>query len=185
MFDVILGAEKEKFEKVIVNLKKELAKIRTGRASVSLLDGIFVEMYGSKMPIEQLATIHIPEPRTITIAPWDKGSTSQIEVAIRESDLGLNPVNDGQVIRLNLPQLTQERREELVKMVGKRSEEARISIRKIREDAWSAIQKAEEMGEFGEDEKFQGRDALQKIVDGFNETIDRIRKSKEEEVMTI
>ncbi len=185
MFEQYISVEKERFEHTIVNFKQELAKVRTGRASTSLLDGIVVDMYGSKMPIEQLATVHIPEPRTITISPWDKGAAVQIEAAIRESDLGLNPANDGQVIRLNLPPLTEERREELVKMVGKKAEEARIAIRKIREDAWSAIQKAQEAGEFGEDEKFQGKDVLQKVVDEYNEKIEEIRKKKEEDVRTV
>lgn len=185
MFQQYIALEKKRFENTIVNFKKELAKIRTGRASSSLLDGIFVEVYGSKMPIEQLATIHIPEPRTITISPWDKGNAVQIEAAIRDSDLGLNPANDGQVIRLNLPSLTEERRGELVKMVGKRAEEARIAVRRIREDIWSAIQKAQEAGEFGEDEKFSGKEALQKVVDEYNEKIEEVRKKKEEEVRTV
>lgn len=180
-----IDAEKERFEHTLVNLKQELAKIRAGRASTSLLEGIFVEAYGSKMPLDQLATIHIPEPRTITISPWDKGSVSAIETAIRESDLGLSPNNDGGLIRLNLPTLTEERREELVRMVGKKTEEARIAIRKIREDAWSAIQKAQEGGEFGEDEKFQGKELLQKVVGEYNEKVEEIRKKKEEEVRTV
>ena len=185
MFQVFIDAEKDRFEKAIAQLRQELAKVRTGRASTSLLDGITVEAYGSRMPLDQLATVHVPEPRTITIAPWDKGMTSAIETAIRDSDLGLSPNVDGAVIRLNLPQLTEERRLELVKIVGKKIEEARIAIRRIREDVMDALQKAEKAGEISEDDKFSGKESLQKVVDGYNEMMEEIRKKKEEEVKTV
>lgn len=185
MFQSYIDAEKARFEQAIANLKKELAKVRTGRASTSLLEGIVVDAYGSRMSIDQLATVHIPEPRMITISPWDKGMAVQIESAIRESDLGLSPANDGQLIRLSLPPLTEERRLELVKVVGKKAEEARIAIRQIREDVISALQKAEKAGEISEDDKFAGKDALQKVVDECNKMIDEIREKKEEEVRTV
>lgn len=185
MFQVYIDAEKDRFEKAILQFRQELAKVRTGRASTSLLDGITVDAYGSKMPLDQLATLHIPEPRTITVSPWDKGMTGPIETALRESDLGLSPTVDGAVIRLNLPQLTEERRLELVKIVGKKTEETRIIIRRIREDIMDALQKAEKTGEISEDDKFSGKETLQKIVDGYNETVEDIRKKKEGEVKTV
>lgn len=185
MFQSYIDAGKDRFEKSIALFRQELAHVRTGRASSSLLDGIVVDAYGSKMPIEQLATVHIPEPRTILISPWDKGVVAAIESAIRQSDLGLSPSVDGAAIRLNLPQLTEERRLELVKMVGKKAEEARIAVRRIREDILDTLQGAEKSGEISEDDKFAGKEALQKIVDTYNEQIEEIRKKKEEEVKTV
>lgn len=185
MFQSFIDAEKIRFDQTIDNYKKDLAKVRTGRASVSILDGIFVEAYGSKMPLEQVATIHIPEPRMITLQPWDKDIAVQIEAAIRQSDLGLNPSNEGSLIRIVLPQLTEERREELARVVGKKTEEARIAVRKIREDIWENIQEAEKRGDISEDDKFFGKEALQKVVDRYNEIIETARKKKEEEIRTV
>ena len=127
----------------------------------------------------------MPEPRQIVISPWDKGALTQIEAAIRESDLGLNPVNDGSVIRIMLPALTEERRRELVKTLNARAEEARISIRTTREDVWKEIQEAEKEGLIGEDDKFRGKDELQKVVDEYNAKLESVREKKEGEIMTV
>ena len=181
MYKVVIEKNKINFDKVIIHFKEELGKIRTGRASSAMVESLPVEYYGSQTPLKQIATISVPEPRTILIAPWDRSSFSAIEKAFRESDLGLNPVNDGQVIRINVPALTEERRRDFVRMLNGLSENARVSIRKCREDAWNAIW---EMN-IGEDDKFQGKEKLQKIVDEYNTEIESIRKKKEVEIMQI
>ncbi len=185
MYQTIIAENKEAFENGIFSLKNELAKIRTGRANPAVLDGIFVEAYGSRMPIAQVATINIPEPRLITIQPWDKSLFSAIEAAIREANIGLNPANDGNVIRLGVPPLTEERRIQIVKTVNQKAEESRIRIRSIREDVWKRIQTAEENGDISEDDKFRGKEALQKLIDEYNEKIEAIRMKKEAEVMMV
>ncbi len=181
MYKGVIEKNKINFDKVIIHFKEELGKIRTGRASSAMVENLAVEYYGSRTPLKQIATISIPEPRTISITPWDKNSFSVIEKAFRESDLGLNPVNDGQMIRINVPALTEERRRDFVKMLNGLSESARVSIRKCREDVWNAIW---EMN-IGEDDKFQGKEKLQKIVDEYNTEIESIRKKKEAEIMQV
>lgn len=185
MYQTIIAEHKSLFDNVLVFLKNELAKIRTGRANAAVLDAVFVNAYGSKMPISQLATVNVPEPRLITVQPWDKSMFSAIETAIREANIGLNPSNDGNVIRLSVPPLTEERRVQVVKMVNQKAEESRIRIRNAREDVWKMIQTAEESGEISEDDKFKGKDALQKMTDEYNRKIEDMRLQKETEVMTI
>jgi ribosome recycling factor len=180
-----ISSSRESFDKTIDFFKEELGKFRTGRASTSLVEGLTVDYYGSKSPLKQVASITIPEPRTIMISPWDKDSLVSIEKAVRESDLGLNPINDGIAVRINIPDLTEERRKELVKALNSKAEEARVSVRKIREEAWDRIQDAEKEGKIGEDDKFSGKDKLQKVVDEYNDKIEEIRKKKEEEIMKI
>jgi ribosome recycling factor len=175
----------EQTESVIGFLHGEFSKIRTGRAHSALVEGLLVDAYGSKTPINQLATISVPEPRTIAIAPWDKSVLGAIEKSIRESDLGISPINDGQIIRVVLPTLTEESRKDIVKLVGKKAEEARIRLRNAREEMLRFIEKAEETGEISEDEKFRRRDAVQKIVDNQNKVIESLREEKEKEVMTV
>lgn len=166
-------------------LKSELSKLRTGRANASLVENISAEYYGVMTPIKQLASISIPEPRTIAISPWDKNAIKVIEAAIRASDMGLNPGNDGQVVRINIPALTEERRKDLVKVLNQKAEEARIGVRNSREDAWKEISEKEKEGELSEDDKFRAKERLQKVVDEYNGKIEEMRTKKEEEIMTI
>jgi ribosome recycling factor len=175
----------EAFEGAIDHFSDEAAKIRTGRAHPGLVEGIIVDYYGSKTPLKQIASISIPEARQILIQPWDRGAIQSIESAIRESDLGLNPSNDGQGIRITLPQLNEERRRDLVKTLNNRAEDARIAVRAIREDIWKEIQDLEKEGMISEDDKFQGKELLQKVVDSYNEKIESAREKKEQEILTV
>lgn len=185
MLKEIIDQCRGKFEKLIEFFKEETGKIRTGRASAALVDGIMIDYYGSKSPLKQVATITIPEPRTITIAPWNRDNLVNIEKAIRESQMNLNPMNDGQVIRINMPSLTEERRKELVKILNQKSEETRVGVRKGREEIWDEIQELSRSGKIGEDDKFAGKEKLQKIVDEYNTKIEEIREKKEKEILTI
>ena len=185
MYEGIISEKKSEMEKAIEHLSFELGKLRTGRATPSLVEDIKVDYYGNKSPLKQIASINVPEPRQITIQPWDRGAIVPIESAIRESDLGLNPVNDGILIRLIIPALTEERRKDLVKVLGAKVEEGRISIRNIREDAWKEIQEMEKEGQISEDEKFRAKDKLQAVVDEYNKKIEEIREKKEKEIMTV
>jgi len=185
MYQDLIEKKKTEMENSIEHFKEELNQLRTGRASTALVENILVDYYGSKSPMKQVASITIPEPRTIVISPWDKGTLVNIEAAIRESQLNLNPNNDGNVIRVNIPQLTEDRRKELVKVLNQKAEEGRIAIRKHREDVWEEIQEMEKSGKIGEDDKFSGKDKLQEVVDGYNSAVEEIRKKKEEEIMTV
>ncbi|MDO8565717.1 MAG: ribosome recycling factor [Candidatus Moranbacteria bacterium] len=173
------------FENAVEHFKNETAKIRTGRANPGLVEGLLVDYYGVKTPLKQIASIAIPEARQILISPWDKGSLVQIEAAIRESDLGLNPSNDGQAIRITLPALTEERRHDLVRALNSRAEESRIAVRNVREEIWKDIQDLERSGDISEDDKFHGKDELQKVVDEYNHKLEEVRKKKEEEILTV
>ena len=144
-----------------------------------------MDYYGTRTPIKQIANVTIPEARQILIQPWDKGAMQPVETAIRESDLGFNPGNDGNVIRITLPQLTEDRRRELVKSLNSRAEDSRISIRATREEIWKEIQELEKSGDIGEDDKFAGKDELQKAVDEYNTKIEDLREKKEKEIMTV
>ena len=175
----------ERMQKSIEAMKKDFIGIRTGRASPALLDTIKVNAYGQEMTIKQVATISVPEPRMIVIQPWDKSVIGEIEKAIQKSDLGINPVNDGKLIRLVFPPLTEERRKNLVKLVKKRAEEAKISIRNIRRDAIEYLKELEKEGEISEDDQRRGQDQIQKITDKFTKEIDRILSIKEKEIMEV
>jgi len=185
MYKEMIEKKRPEMEKSIEHFKEELAQLRTGRASVAMVEGLTVDYYGSKSPLKQVASITIPEPRTIMISPWDKDNLVNIEKSIRESQLNLNPNNDGQVIRINIPVLTEERRKDLVKVLNQKAEDAKISIRKQREDVWDEIQKSEKEGLIGEDDKFVGKDKLQEVVDEFNKKIEEIRAEKEAEILTV
>jgi len=176
---------KKNFQKAILHYGEELKKIRTGRASSALVEDILVDYYGGKTSLKQIASITIPEPRTIAIAPWNRDDLISIEKGIRESQLNFNPINDGQLIRINIPSLTEERRRELVKTLNQKTEDARVSVRRIREDIWNEVQKKEDEGQISQDEKFFAKEKLQKIVDEYNQQIEKIRSKKEEEIMTI
>jgi len=185
MYKEIIEKVKPELEKSIEHFKEELNQLRTGRASTAIVENLQVEYYGVNTPIKQVASISVPEPRTVVISPWDKNSLVNIEKAIRESQLNLNPQNDGQVIRINIPPLTEERRKELVKILNQKSEEAKISVRKHREDVWEEIQEMEKTGKIGEDDKFHGKDKLQEVIDGYNKKIEEIRSNKEQEILTV
>ena len=175
----------EKMENSLGAFKSELTKIRTGRASLSLLDGIKVDAYGSPMPLNQVGTMTIPESRQIVIQPWDPQVMSGIEKAILKSDLGLTPVNDGKVIRINIPQLTEERRKELVKIVKKVAEEYRVAVRNHRRDAIDTLKKQKKNKEISEDEQFRLQDEAQKETDASIAKIDKVAAEKENEVMEV
>lgn len=185
MINDLINKKRGDLEKALTRFKDDLNQLRTGRASTALVDGLTVEYYGSKVPIKQVATITTPDARTIAISPWDRDNLVNIEKAIRESQLNLNPANDGQIIRINIPALTQERRTELVKVLNQKAEEARVSIRKSREEIWDKIQKLCDDGKIGEDDKFAGKDKLQKVVDEYNNKIEETREKKEQEIMTV
>lgn len=185
MYQGLIENKKSEMENSIEHFKEELNQLRTGRASTALVENILVDYYGAKSPMKQVASITIPEPRTIVISPWDKGSLVGIESAIRESQLNLNPNNDGNVVRINIPQLTEDRRKELVKVLNQKAEEARIAIRKYREEVWEEIQEMEKSGKIGEDDKFSGKDKLQGVVDEYNGKIEEIRENKEREILTV
>jgi ribosome recycling factor len=180
-----IDEKKESLDQAIEHLKIEMGKIRTGRANPGLIESLLVDYYGAKTPLKQIATINTPEPRLLTIQPWDKGSLVNIEAAIRESDLGFNPNNDGQLIRISIPQLTEDRRKEFVKLVNQKAEEAKIAVRNVREEIWKTVQNMEKDGQISEDEKFRGKDQIQKVVDEYNKLIEDIQEKKEKEIMTV
>jgi ribosome recycling factor len=166
-------------------LKRELVKIRTGRASLSLLDGISVDAYGSKMPLNQVGTLTIPESRMIAIQPWDPQMLAVIEKAILSSDLGLTPANDGKIIRLSIPQLTEERRKELVKQIKKISEEFKVAVRNVRREGNDMLKNMKKDKEISEDDLFKLQDEAQKETDNFIKKIDEIAAGKEKEIMEV
>ncbi len=184
MNEVILEAS-DKMEKSVEAFKSELAKIRTGRASLTILDGIMVDAYGSSMPLNQVGTITIPESRLLVIQPWDPQMLPAIERAILKSGIGLNPMGDGKVIRLNIPQLTEERRKDLVKSVRKIAEEFRVAIRNIRRDAIETLKNQKKDKEISEDELFKFQDEAQSETDLYIKEIDEVTGRKEKEVMEV
>lgn len=175
----------EKMQKTISVYKEDLQSIRAGRANTSLLDKIIVDYYGQMTPLIQVASVSAPEPRLLTIQPWDSKLISVIEKAILVSDLGINPTNDGKLIRLQIPQLTEERRKDLIKVVKKNGENAKISIRNLRRDGIDAIKKMEKAKDIDEDERRNAEEKMQKITDKFIEEIDSITKNKEDELLEI
>lgn len=181
----LLKQEEARMDKTIDSLKHEFASIRTGRASTSLLDTVMVDYYGSQSPINQVAGVTAPEPRLILIKPWDRSMIGPIEKAVLQSDLGLNPSNDGEVIRLAIPQLTEERRKELVKVVSKRAEEAKVAIRNIRRDANDALKKEEKAKTITEDDVKDGQEQIQKLTDKKVKAIDDLRDKKEKDVLEV
>ncbi|MGB9720863.1 MAG: ribosome recycling factor [bacterium] len=185
MIQKIKDDARQKMEKSISLLNQEFSKIRTGRATPALLDGVKVEYYDSFLPLNQVASISIPEPRLIVIQPWDKQALSAIEKAIYKADIGLTPNNDGNVIRLSLPPLTAERREELVKLTQKLAEECRVAVRNIRRDANNELKKVEKEKKISEDDSFKAQEAIQKMTDEYIKKVDEILKKKEKEIREI
>ena len=181
----IYNHAKEKMEKTISVLKEDLNTIRTGRANPKMLDKVQVDYYGSMTPIKQISTISSPEPRTLQIQPWDKGSLHLIEKAIQLADLGLNPTNDGNMIRINIPQLTEERRKELIKQAQKMGEHAKVAVRNLRRDANDLIKKAEKDAQLAEDEAKKELDNIQKLTDEFVKHVETSIVQKEKDIKEI
>lgn len=176
---------KTRMEKVITDLQHETSNIRTGRASISLLDNVHVDYFGTSTPINQVGTLHVPEPFMITIQPWDTSQIAMIEKAIRNSDLGLNPGNDGKIIRVPIPQLTEERRKDFVKKLHHVAEEHRVSLRNIRRDANDAVKKLLKEKLVSEDEEHRSHEEIQKLIDGYMLKIDIASRGKEREILEI
>jgi ribosome recycling factor len=181
----VQGNLKTRMEKAISDLQHEMASIRTGRASLGILDHIRVDYYGTPTPLNQLANLHVPEPSLITVQPWDVSQIGPIEKAIRVSDLGLNPSNDGKVIRLPIPPLTEERRKELVKKLHAAAEHHRVSVRNIRRDGNEAVKKLFKDKKITEDDEKKALDDVQKVTDGYMDKIDQASKTKEKEILEI
>jgi len=180
-----LESRKEDFTKAVEHLKGELSALRTGRANASLVENILVEAYGVKTPIRGLANITVPDPKTLAIEPWDKSVIKDMEKAIQMANIGINPVNEGTKIRLSMPQMTEENRREMIKILGQKLELARISLRNVREAVKDEIAKAEKDKKIGEDEKFRFQEELEEFVKEKNEEIKVIGEKKEQELMTI
>ncbi|MBO8176560.1 ribosome recycling factor [Aeribacillus pallidus] len=185
MTNQVLSSAKEKMTKAVQAFSRELASIRAGRANASLLDKITVDYYGVPTPINQLASITVPEARLLVIQPYDKSVVGEVEKAILKSDLGLTPTSDGSLIRITIPALTEERRKELVKVVKKESEEAKVAVRNIRRDANDELKKLEKNGEITEDELRGYTEDVQKLTDDFINQIDKLTKEKEKEIMEV
>jgi ribosome recycling factor len=185
MIEELLTDANRRMDKSVEATAHELTTIRTGRASAALLDRIQVDYYGQRTPLRQLATINVPEPRLLTVQPFDPSSLKSIERAIQESDLGLTPSNDGKVIRLPIPQLTEERRKELVKVVRHLAEEGRVAVRNVRRDVMHHLKELVREGEVGDDEERRAEERAQKLTDEHVKRIDELLKRKEEEIMEV
>ncbi len=183
--DTVLMDAEERMEKAVAAMDKDFAKLRTGRASSSLVDDIKVDYYGTPTPVNQLASVAVPDSRTITIQPWDKGGFAAVEKAILKSDLGLTPVNDGKIIRIVIPALTEERRKDLVKVSRKYSEDAKIAVRNVRRDANDQLKKLEKDKTISEDELKKANDEVQKLTDKYVAESDKKCQAKEKEIMDI
>ncbi len=185
MIKDIMDSHEERMKKTLEAVKREFASLRAGRATPALLDKVSVDYYGTPTPVNQVAKISVPEPRMIIIQPWEKPMLHEIEKALMKSDLGLTPNSDGAAIRLTIPQLTKERREELKKGINKKAEEAKVALRNLRRDANDAIKKLEKAKSVTEDEAKKGQDDMQKLVDKYVKLIDTARAAKEKEVMEV
>lgn len=181
----VLNDGKKRMAGAITALEKEFGKLRTGRATTALVDGIVVDYYGTPTPINQLSSVSVPDSKTITIQPWDKGAFGSVEKAILTSDLGLNPVNDGKIIRISIPPLTEERRKDLVKVAKKYTEDAKIALRNVRRDMNDALKKMEKDKEISEDDLRRGETDVQKMTDDFVKKADEALVVKEKEILEI
>lgn len=176
---------RRRMQGAVKTLGTEFATVRTGRASTALLDRVTVDAYGSSMPLNQVATIHAPEPRLLTVQPFDRSLVGDIERGIQEAGLGLTPTNDGNMIRLAIPELSEERRKELVKLIHKMAEEARVAVRNVRRDAINEMRRAEKEGEISKDELSRGQDEIQKVTDAEVKAIDELMGRKEAEILEV
>ncbi|WP_462326943.1 ribosome recycling factor [Desulfobaculum sp.] len=175
----------DRMKKALVSLERDFAKLRTGRASTALVEDVMVDYYGTPTPLKQLASIAVPDSRSITIQPWDRGAFAPAEKAIISSDLGLNPVNDGKLLRINIPPLTEERRKDLVKLAKKYSEDCKIAIRNVRRDANESLKKLEKDKDISEDDQRRGQEEIQKITNAMVEEADKLLKAKDAEIMEL
>jgi ribosome recycling factor len=185
MIEELLADAEERMQKSVESTRNELATVRTGRASPHLLDRLQVDYYGAQTPLQQLAQVAATDARLLTVTPYDKSSISAIEKAVMESDLGLTPSNDGNVIRLQIPELTEERRKELVKVVHQIAEDGKVAVRNIRRDVIHDLRELKKEGEAGEDEEHHGETELQKHTDSATSEIDSLLKGKEEEILEV
>lgn len=185
MIREILQESEEKMAKTVEVLKKDLASLRAGRANPALLDKVVVDYYGVPTPVNQMANISVPESRLLVIQPWDKSTISNIEKGIMKSDLGLTPNSDGAVIRISIPQLTEERRKDLVKVVKKKAEEARVAVRNVRRETNDMIKELEKEHEISEDESKRSLEEAQKVTDKFIKKVDEVMANKEKEIMEV
>ncbi|GFK94771.1 Ribosome-recycling factor [Fundidesulfovibrio magnetotacticus] len=183
--DKVLGDAKSRMEKAVASLEKEFSHLRTGRASVALLDGLKVDYYGTPTPIDQIASLSTPDSRTITIQPWDRAAFGLVEKAIQKSDLGLTPINDGKIIRIGLPPLTEDRRKDLVKVAKKYTEEAKVAVRNIRRDANDGLKKLQKDKAISEDDLRKGEADIQKTTDSYVAKLEQSLAKKEKEIMEI
>jgi ribosome recycling factor len=183
MVKEVLEDSKQKMKKAVEALKAELQKVRTGRASAGLVDGISVDYYGAKTPLNQLASITVPESRMVVIQPWDATSINDIEKAILKANIGVTPSNDGKVIRLTVPPLTEERRKDIVKQINKITEDYKVGIRNIRRDANDELKAMKKDSDISEDDMFKGQEEIQKITDAKIKTIDDLNKEKEKDIL--
>jgi ribosome recycling factor len=185
MLDESLLEVEDRMQKSVEILKKEYSSLRAGRANPAILERVLVDYYGTPTPINQVGNIGVPEPRLLVVQPWDRSLIPAIEKAILKSDLGITPSNDGNVVRIAIPQLTQERRKDLVKMVKKRAEETRVAIRNIRRDVMEDFKAQEKKGQISEDVLHRGQESLQKVTDSTIKSIDKIAEAKEKEIMEV
>lgn len=183
--EAVFAKTKEKMEKCLDSLERDYKAVRAGRANPAVLDRITVDYYGCPTPLNQMAAISVPEPRMLMIQPWDASTLKEIEKAINTSEIGINPSNDGKVIRLAFPQLTEERRKELVKEISHRAEEAKVAIRNVRRDAIDSLKKLKKDNQITEDDLKDGEDELQKITDSYVKETDSMEKAKEHEILSI
>lgn len=185
MLQEVIKDVEQQMKKTFLNTREELGKVRTGQANLSLVDSIKVDYYGTMTPLKQMANIGIPEPRLITIQPWDKTQLGAVEKAILKADIGVTPNNDGNVIRLPIPPLTEERRNEIIKMLHNMGEQRKVSIRNIRKEAMKTLKDAEHDGDISKDEKYNGEVDIQEVTDKYCEEIDKLISSKEKEVKKV
>ena len=185
MIQDIINSHKENFTKAMDRFHHELSSVRTGRANPALLATVVVDSYGSKMPLQQVANVTVSDAKTLTISPWDKGQIQAIEKGIMEANLGFTPSNDGNVVRITLPAMTEERRKEMVKLVGQIAEQARIGVRQVREDILKAVKREESEGNATKDDVAGAQKKVQDIIDDYNKQIKEIAEDKEKELMTV
>jgi len=185
MINKVLKEAEEKMKKSVEVVRQEFAKIRTGKATTALLDGIKAEYYGSVLPLNQLANVSVLDVHTLVVQPWDKSALQSIEKAIQSSELGLNPINDGNVLRIPIPPLTEERRKDLVKLCKKFAEDGRIAVRNVRRDAIEHLRKIEKEEHFSEDERKRAENEVQKLTDKYIKLIDELLEHKEKEIMEV
>ncbi|MFZ5562941.1 MAG: ribosome recycling factor [Thermodesulfobacteriota bacterium] len=185
MLELVYEEIEEKMGKTLETFKNELKKVRTGRASLALLDGIMVEYYGTPTPLNQLASLSVPESRLLVIQPWDASSIKDVEKAILQANIGLTPSSDGKIIRLSVPPLTEDRRREIVKRVNQMAEEYKVAVRNVRRDANETLKQMKKDGDISEDESFAGKDKVQQVTDTYIERIDEVFKTKEKEILEI